>query len=230
MASNAAKTTRIVCISDTHSRYGFTLPAGDILVHAGDFSMTGEQSEIESFITCLKSLTQYRLKIFIAGNHDMTLQPAFYEKNWERWHRGRKQNYELINRLVRDPSLITNYGIIYLEDQEFVDKVTGLKFYGSIEIKNAWSRIPKDVDILLTHGPPTNILDENTVGIRVGCARLLARVITIKPRLHVFGHIHEAYGRIDQGLTTFVNASTCNQRYEPVQPPIVVDLEMKILR
>ncbi|CAF4439172.1 unnamed protein product, partial [Adineta steineri] len=92
MASNAAKTTRIVCISDTHSRYGFTLPAGDILVHAGDFSMTGEQSEIESFITCLKSLTQYRLKIFIAGNHDMTLQPAFYEKNWERWHRGRKQN------------------------------------------------------------------------------------------------------------------------------------------
>ncbi|CAF3975218.1 unnamed protein product [Rotaria sordida] len=101
-------------------------------------------------------------------------------------------------------------------EQQFVDNVTGLKFYGSpyqaeynngafnlpinsIEIKEAWSQIPKDVDILITHGPPTNILDENTRGIHVGCAQLLARIITNKPRLHVFGHIHEAYGRIDQG-------------------------------
>ena len=97
----------------------------------------------------------------------------------------------------------------------------------SIEIKNAWSRIAKDVDILLTHGPPTNILDENTAGIRVGCAQLLARVLTIKPCLHVFGHIHEAYGRLEQGSTTFVNASTCNLRYEPVQAAIIVDLELK---
>ncbi|CAF1352445.1 unnamed protein product [Rotaria sordida] len=167
MATNKNKMTRIVCISDTHSRYGFALPAGDILIHAGDFSMSGEQSEIENFITCLKSLTQYRLKVFVA-------------------------------------------------EQQFVDNVTGLKFYGSpyqaeynngafnlpinsIEIKEAWSQIPKDVDILITHGPPTNILDENTRGIHVGCAQLLARIITNKPRLHVFGHIHEAYGRIDQG-------------------------------
>jgi Icc-related predicted phosphoesterase len=97
----------------------------------------------------------------------------------------------------------------------------------SIEIKQVWSRIPNDVDILLTHGPPTNILDENTAGIHVGCAQLLARVIAIKPRLHVFGHIHEAYGRIDQGSTIFVNASTCNLSYQPLQAPIVVDLVLK---
>jgi Icc-related predicted phosphoesterase len=97
----------------------------------------------------------------------------------------------------------------------------------SLEIKNTWSRIPKDVDILLTHGPPTNILDENTAGLRVGCAQLLARVLAIKPRLHVSGHIHEAYGRQDLGSTIFVNASTCNLRYQPVQAPIVVDLALK---
>ncbi|CAF4034159.1 unnamed protein product [Rotaria sp. Silwood2] len=244
MANNETKTTRIVCISDTHSRYGFPLPAGDILVHAGDFSMSGEQCEIENFITCLKSLTQYRLKVFIAGNHDLTLQPAFYEKNWERWHRGRKQNWELIGRLIREPSLATNFGIIYLEEQQFIDNVTGLKFYGSpyqpeynnwafnlpinsIEIKQVWSRIPSDVDVLLTHGPPTNILDENTAGIHVGCAQLLARIIAIKPRLHVCGHVHEAYGRIDQGSTIFVNASTCNHNYQPMQALIVVDLKSK---
>ena len=82
MASNTkSNTTRIVCISDTHSRYHFALPAGDILVHAGDFTLTGEQVEIEKFLACLKSLTQYRLKIIIAGNHDLTLEPDFYEKN-----------------------------------------------------------------------------------------------------------------------------------------------------
>ncbi|CAF1325763.1 unnamed protein product [Rotaria sordida] len=241
MATNKNKMTRIVCISDTHSRYGFALPGGDILIHAGDFSMSGEQSEIENFITCLKSLTQYRLKVFVAGNHDVTLDPTFYKENWERCHHDQKQNCELIRRLLRDPLLAINYGIIYLEEQQFVDNVTGLKFYGSpyqaeynngafnlpinsIEIKEAWSQIPKDVDILITHGPPTNILDENTRGIHVGCAQLLARIITNKPRLHVFGHIHEAYGRIDQGSTIFVNASICNLNYEPIQAPIVVDL------
>ena len=131
MASNSASnTTRIVCVSDTHSRYHFTLPAGDILVHAGDFSMTGQQHEVEKFLQYLKSLTQFRLKVIIAGNHDLTLEPDFYEKTWQRWHPRGKEDYQQIGRLMRDPSLATNYGIIYLEEQEFVDPQTGLKFYG----------------------------------------------------------------------------------------------------
>jgi predicted MPP superfamily phosphohydrolase len=132
-AKNESNTTRIVCISDTHSRYHFTLPPGDILVHAGDFSMTGEQHDIENFIKWLKSLTQYRLKVIIAGNHDLTLEPEFYERSWQRWHRRQKQDYEQIGRLIRDPSLATDYGIIYLEQQEFIDPQTGLKFYGRLD-------------------------------------------------------------------------------------------------
>ena len=131
MATNTeSNKTRIVCISDTHSRYQFTLPAGDILVHGGDFSMTGQQHEVEKFIEYLKSLKQFRLKIVIAGNHDMTLEPVYYENNWRRFHPRGKENYEHIGRLIRDPSLATDFGIIYLEDQEFIDPQTGLKFYG----------------------------------------------------------------------------------------------------
>jgi 3',5'-cyclic AMP phosphodiesterase CpdA len=131
MASdNKPKTTRLVCVSDTHSQYNFPIPGGDILIHAGDFSMTGEQVEVENFLTCLKSLKQYRLKIIIAGNHDVTLEPNFYERSWSRWHHSRKQNYEYIRLLMRDPALAINYGIIYLEQQQFVDYQTGLKFYG----------------------------------------------------------------------------------------------------
>ncbi|CAF1655912.1 unnamed protein product, partial [Adineta ricciae] len=227
--TNSTKTTRIVCISDTHTRYHFDLPAGDILIHAGDFSMTGYQSEIEGFVEYLKSLTRFRLKIIIAGNHDLTLEPEFYRRTWNRWHPGRQQDVELIGRLIRDPSLATNYGIIYLENQEFVDSQTGLKFYGSpyqpefcdwafnlpvngLELKQMWAKIPDDVDVLITHGPPANILDRTYTGQYAGCPHLLARVQKIRPRLHVFGHIHEAYGQEEHGSTIFVNASTCNLR------------------
>lgn len=131
MATNSdSNTTRIVCISDTHSFYNFPLPAGDILVHGGDFSMTGQLHEVEKFIEVLKTLTQFRLKIIIAGNHDLTLQADFYERTWQRWHPRGKEDYQQIGRLMRDPSLATNFGIIYLEDQEFIDPQTGLKFYG----------------------------------------------------------------------------------------------------
>ena len=129
-AAAASNATRIVCVSDTHSRYHFELPQGDILVHAGDFTLSGTQKEVEGFITWLKSLTQYRLKIFIAGNHDLTLEPPFYEENWQRWHRNSKQDCQAINQLVRDPSLARDFGIIYLEQQEFVDPQTRLKFFG----------------------------------------------------------------------------------------------------
>lgn len=130
MADSNKKATQIVCISDTHSQYGFILPAGDILVHAGDFSKSGVHHEMEEFIKWMKSLDQFRLKIFIAGNHERTLDSVSYKKHWKRWHRGRRQNYERIGNLIRDPSLATDYGIIYLEEQEFIDDVTGLKFYG----------------------------------------------------------------------------------------------------
>ncbi|CAF1152946.1 unnamed protein product [Rotaria sordida] len=239
--------TRIVCISDTHSRYHFALKDGDILVHAGDFSLSGEQNEVENFLKWLKSLTQYRLKIIIAGNHDLTLESEFYERTWQRWHPKNKQDYEKIGQLIRDPSLATDYGIIYLEQQEFIDQKTGLKFYGSPyqpefnnwgfnlpidspEIKQVWSKIPDDVDVLITHGPPKNILDITFSGEHVGCAQLLARVKQIKPRLHVFGHVHEGYGRDEEDSTIFVNASTCNLGYRPCQPPIVVELEVKEIK
>lgn len=130
LTASSKDVTRIVCISDTHSRHHFELPQGDILVHAGDFTLSGTKKEVEDFLNYLKSLTQYRLKIFIAGNHDLTLDPSFYEETWQRWHYKSKQDYESINQLVRDPSLAKDFGIIYLEQQEFVDPQTGLKFFG----------------------------------------------------------------------------------------------------
>jgi len=97
----------------------------------------------------------------------------------------------------------------------------------SPEIKQIWARIPDDTDVLITHSPPANILDLTSRGKHAGCAQLLKRINQIKPQLHVFGHIHEAHGCIKQNSTIFVNASICNLRYEPIQPSIIVNLEIK---
>ncbi|KAH8780527.1 Metallo-dependent phosphatase-like protein [Hyaloscypha sp. PMI_1271] len=49
------------------------------------------------------------------------------------------------------------------------------------------------VDIMMTHGPPKDILDWTAHGT-VGCENLLRAVSRARPRLYCFGHIHEAYG------------------------------------
>jgi Icc-related predicted phosphoesterase len=45
----------------------------------------------------------------------------------------------------------------------------------------------------------------------------------VKPRYHIYGHIHEGYGLTQEGATTCVNASNCDFGYKPIQPPVVID-------
>jgi Icc-related predicted phosphoesterase len=67
-------------------------------------------------------------------------------------------------------------------------------------------------------------MDVVGTGERVGCADLRRYVETIKPKVHIFGHIHECYGMEQKDNTLFVNASTCTGNYRPTNPPIVVDI------
>ncbi|KAK6441256.1 hypothetical protein LTR95_002521 [Oleoguttula sp. CCFEE 5521] len=57
------------------------------------------------------------------------------------------------------------------------------------------SKISENIDIMMTHGPPTGILDLiPTKNEHVGCDSLLKAVELARPKLHCFGHIHEGYG------------------------------------
>ena len=88
-----------------------------------------------------------------------------------------------------------------------------------------WALIPDDTDLLVTHGPPQGVLDRTGDGRMVGCEELAARLPSLRRlQLHVFGHIHEAYGRVAQGSLTLVNASICDLAYRPINQPVVVDL------
>lgn len=143
-------TQKITFISDTHTHHNKItkdLPGGDILIHTGDISSMGYEYEINAFCKWFNSLDKYEHKIFIAGNHDFGFQ----------------NNKEKILELVNSYKNIT-----YLEDQGII--LNGIKIYGSPwqplfhnwafnlprngdELKSKWNNIPKDTDILLTHGP-----------------------------------------------------------------------------
>ena len=56
-----------------------------------------------------------------------------------------------------------------------------------------WELIPDNIDILITHGPPIGHGDRCSGGNRAGCVDLLFEIQNrIKPKAHIFGHIHGA--------------------------------------
>lgn len=205
---------RLVCLSDTHNRAeGIDVPAGDLLLHAGDLTGRGSLREIERAHAWLASLPHPR-KVVIAGNHDFAFQ----------------DEPEAAREVMTD--------VTYLEDAEV--EVDGLRIWGSPwqpwfhdwafnlprgkAMAEVWERVSAGVDVLLTHGPPAGVLDRTVHGEPVGCADLRAALPRIRPRLCVFGHIHEGYGRLERDGIVHVNASTCDVSYRPVNPPVVVDL------
>jgi Icc-related predicted phosphoesterase len=214
---------KIVCLSDTHNYSAeINVPDGDILIHAGDATVRGTVPEIEEFLAWFSALP-HKSKIFVAGNHDWL--------------------YETNNRFARN--LTADFKVKYLQDS-FME-IDGLKIYGSpwqprffdwafnlnrgAEMAEKWKWIPDDVNILITHGPPNGILDEVPKKYwteNAGCEELRKRVDEIsvfgKLKLHVFGHIHCGYGQREDFGVKFVNASICDESYEPTQLPIVVEL------
>jgi Icc-related predicted phosphoesterase len=76
---------------------------------------------------------------------------------------------------------------------------------------------------LVKHGPPLGILDRTTDQLNVGCENLLKKVKKIKPKYHLFGHIHEGYGILNTDKTTFINGSLLNEHYQLVNQPVFID-------
>ena len=236
---------RIVCISDTHGLHKIMedinpLPEGDILIHAGDCTNVGKPQEVQDFVYWFMNIKGFDNKIFIAGNHDFA-----FEKRHQPHHKG---DFDWYHHLMNDLNL-SQSDVTYLEDSQFViespEFSRPIKFWGSPwqpefydwafnlprlgdELKKYWDLIPNDTDVLITHGPPNEIRDfvnNWRQPVRtVGCELLRFRVEQIKPLLHIFGHIHEAYGVEYNNNTLYVNASTCTERYAPSNKPIVVDL------
>jgi len=228
-------TTRFVVTSDTHTFHDFlgSVPTGDVLIHCGDFTFKGLPKEVESFANWIEGQS-HTTKIVVAGNHDLTFDQESYDILSQRFRHPQKYDCEAIKGYLQKRC-------IYLEDEEV--NVNGFRIYGSPwqpefcgwafnlprgqQIASKWKEIPSNIDILITHGPPLGHGDLCTNEARAGCLDLLWQIQTrVKPKYHLFGHIHEGYGMTTDRQTIFVNASACNSHYNKnkLNPPIVFDL------
>ena len=214
---------KIVAISDTHGKHrNLVLPEGDILIHAGDVSSMGKESEIKDFLNWF-SKTDFTYKIMIAGNHDF-----YFEKIVD--------NAKVLEELI--PANVIYLNDIGVEIENLGQKT--LRIWGSPiqpwffnwafnrnrgeDIKRHWDKIPQNTDMLITHGPAYGILDKTTRNESVGCEDLLEKVKEVKPIFHICGHIHEAYGYIKQSGTEFINASVLDENYNLRNKPIVFEI------
>lgn len=216
---------RITFISDTHTKHdkvsGF-LTGGDILVHAGDLTGRGYITEIENFMKWYDNINNYDTKVFIAGNHDF----GFQDDNEKL--RGLLTGYKTIDYLEDELMMVGG-------DYEDMIKIWGTPWQPEFhnwaynlprgeKLKEKWDMIPVDTDILITHGPPLGKLDYvRYSNENVGCEELMKRVEEIKPKIHVFGHIHQGYGYVFDGNTHYINAAVLNERYEFRNRPLTID-------
>ena len=211
-------------ISDTHNKHGHIpkefLLGGDIIFHTGDISSRGYIHEVENFLKWYNSLDSYKYKILIAGNHDFLFEYSPQKAK----------------------SILENYpNVIYLQDSGI--EIQGLNIWGSpwqpefynwafnlprkgAELLEKWKMIPRNCDILLTHGPPKGILDKVPDGFLCGCEILYDEIIQhINPKVHAFGHIHCGYGIQEHEGTHFINASSLNEEYKYANKPINIKID-----
>jgi len=240
---------KIVCISDTHNKHNkLIIPDGNIILHAGDSTGRGKRKEIESFIKWYGGLP-HTYKVLIAGNHDWGFDSARASEYEELCD---KHNIIYLND---SECVITDFDTG--EDIKIWGSPVQPEFFNwafnrarskpeSRDFGNQggynhhdfigthWDMIPKDTDILITHGPAHGFLDQvkmlgsPNLGQNVGCELLADKIAEIKPKLHVSGHIHEARGVFVDKLRniTYVNASSLDERYIPyVDEAFVFDWE-----
>ena len=191
---------RIWHISDTHTYHRLLKVPTDIdmVIFSGDCSNPRDpynnEVEVRGFIDWYRTL-KIPYKIFVAGNHDTSIEKRLVTKEDFKRH-----------------------DIIYLENEDVT--IEGIKIFGSPytptfgygwafnkdrnKLERIWRNIiEEDVDIVINHGPPKGILDLSTDRNgnieRCGDKSLLNRVKEVSPKLCLFGHIHNHLDIINQG-------------------------------
>jgi len=207
---------KVCAMSDLHG-YKVDIPKCDVLVVAGDISSSGDETWFKNdFIPYLsENKDKYDICFLVFGNHDDKIQMA-----------------NITN--------VPNY-IKILTNTEY--KYKNKKFFGSpyskytpeiyktmntlIEssLKMLFECIPEDTDILITHSPPYGIGDVVVNETEhLGSVSLLERIKIVKPKIHIFGHIHTGEKYTKENGTKHYNVSILGENYKITNKPIIIDV------
>lgn len=226
--------------------YRWPLPKADVLLHAGDLTGEGTIEQHKKALQLLQNVDA-ELKIVIPGNHDMTLHRDYCHGDPNSWCPSyTDEELDHIEQMYTNADAQAR-GIVYLVEgtRSFTLK-NGVKFtvYANAWQPEFWNwgfnyprsqdrfnvsepaaefkaphPVPDDgIDIMVTHGPPMGILDQ-VAGSRanVGCEHLSRAVERCKPMLHVFGHIHEAWGGLKKDWRDGKEEELTSSRKEQVE-------------
>jgi Icc-related predicted phosphoesterase len=205
---------KVVATSDLHGQLP-AIPPCDLLLIAGDICPVWDHKVLfqrqwlaNNFKTWLLRAPARKI-IGVWGNHDLIAEKA--------------------------PHLLPELPWTVLTDQ--LCEFEGLRIYGlpwqrrfynwafnldPPELDEKYRAIPP-CDIIVSHGPPFGLGDYvERDHERTGSHAFLAKIDELRPKLVVFGHIHEGAGRYDwqhgRG-TTIANVSFINEQYRPAHKP-----------
>ena len=211
---------RIVAVSDLHGWLPPQIPACDLLIIAGDVC-----PDVPG--------TGFRDRLVEAAEH----QARWLREQFTPWVERQPAtdivmcwgNHDYVGEA---PDLVPSMPVQLLTDAE--THVQGWRLYATpwtsfmpdvwafdvprTELDYYMRRIPDGIDILVTHGPPFGVLDRVQTGVLAGSQALLEAAARVRPRVHVFGHIHECRGQRGRSY----NVAVLDERYEPYDMPVVV--------
>lgn len=219
---------RISLISDLHGRHKEVtkdLPGGDLIICSGDISNVGYINEIKAFCEWFEMLP-YDYCVFIAGNHDWGFQDS------EIACKEMLSSFSAIDYLQDDLLLIGEDWETYEEKTKIYGSPWQPEFYNwafnlpknGEQLYQRWNNISEGTDILVTHCPAFGHLDQiKGSNVHLGCELLANRIEILKPKIHVFGHIHTGYGYKFHNGTHYFNAACLNEKYKYKNKPITFD-------
>lgn len=216
---NPRRSLQLVLVSDTQEQHReVEVPPGDILIHAGDFTMFSRSlRSILDFDQWLGELP-HRSKLICGGNHETFLQA-----------------HPASRSLLSSATVLINEAVEIAGLRIWASPVTrsGLAFCikSDEDRRRLYADIPGDTDVLVTHGPPYGILDASSGSdYHQGDPVLLDAVMRLRPKLHIFGHVHldKHSPRIfETEHTVFVNASLLGPDGAIDKPPIVLKIDRR---
>lgn len=213
---------KLVIISDTHGRHeDLGRLSGDVLVHCGDMeSLFRTDDRAVAQMDAWFGRQRFDHILCTGGNHDLAIE--------QRLRAGDHQPFR--NATFLNDTGLTIDGVKFHGAPWVPDLDTHAFFANSQALHMAWSKIPGDVDVLITHTPPAGMLDISSRGLTLGCPHLAERLKSLRPTLHCFGHVHASSGQRKCRGVTYINASSVNSNFEIANPPFEFEISPQTLR